>query len=131
LSQSSLFTRAFLSSQSGGHDITLTIFEPKWHSQCTRLSFRWAKSSLRMSLHSGRSGTTKKIHHITGLTVSYSVHCQDWFIHYGMNDQCITMSPWLLFGRNQVVWNKLAPIPSSEKCLDGMPQSLNSANLIF
>ena len=28
------------------------------------------------------------------MTVSYSVHCQDWFIHYGMNDQCIAMSQW-------------------------------------
>ena len=25
-----MFTRAFLNSQSSGHDITLTIFEPKW-----------------------------------------------------------------------------------------------------
>ena len=44
----------------------------------------------------------------------YSVHCQHCFIHYGMNDQCIAMSQWLLFEKKHVVWNKLAPVPCSE-----------------
>ena len=126
LSQSLLFTTVYLNSQSSGHDITLTIYEPRWHRQCTRLPFRRAKSSLRTSLHSGVA--PQKL--FTGLTVSYSVHCQDWFIHYRMNDQCITMSQWLLLkGIRLCGTNWLQYL--AQKCLDGMSQFLNSAKWIF
>ena len=52
--------------------------------------------------------------HIAGLTVSYSDHCQHCFIHDGMNDQCITMSQWLFFGKNQVCMELTGSIPRSE-----------------
>ena len=83
-------------------NITLTIFEPKWHRQCTRL-FSVGQKAVCEGAYTQEAGGPQKL--LSDHIGCYSVHCQRWFIHYGMNDQCKTMSQWLLFGKNQVVWN--------------------------
>ena len=121
-----MFTRAFLNSQSSGHDITLTIFELKWYRQCTRLYFCWAKISLGTSLHSGRSGTTKPLV-ISRLVTLFTVRLvyslwNEWPMHNNVSMAAL----WKESGCVELIDSSTELRNVMMEC-----QFLNSANLIF